>query len=124
MSAHVERLEPGIFRVFYDKNTSIRDLVEFSSEVGRVAEAAGDTRYVTINEFEAGFNVPLDIHHLKKAVLSVRLPVGAVMIGAPMMTQILARMLDRLTPLDIIEAKSRDEAMVLARRILAGEPVH
>jgi hypothetical protein len=39
------------------------------------------------------------------------------------MTQLLGRMIDRLTPLRVIEAQDLDQAVALARRLLAAEPV-
>ena len=123
MSATVERLEPGIILLTFDHNLTVQDVVEASNAAVVTADAAGDAHFVTINVFADRVSIPFDIQHFKNLALRLDRLAGAITVGAPTMTQLLARMIDRLTSLNIAEAKSVDEAVVMARRILAGEPV-
>lgn len=68
--------------------------------------------------------IPFDLLNIKNLAMNLEGFVGAVTIGAPMVTQILGRMIDRLTSMSIGDATTVDEAVVMARRILAGEPLH
>ena len=122
MAVQIERLEPGIIYLHYDKHMTMQDVVEASSGSSQAARAAGDERFVSINHFEPGVRIPFDLHNLKQIVSDIDHPIGAIVIDAPLMTQLLGRMIDRLTPLRVIEAQDLDEAVVLARRLLAAEP--
>ena len=124
MSAiQVKRIEPHIYHLYYGKGTSIEDIMNASVEADRLAKEANDSPIITINELEPGLVLPFDIHNFKRVAEDLEQPVGAVVIGATLLIQILARMIDRLTPLRIVEAKNLDEAVVAARKLLAGESV-
>ncbi|MCA9905029.1 MAG: hypothetical protein KC547_14335 [Anaerolineae bacterium] len=107
-----------------DTNITFQELVDGNLQANRLAHEANDPTYVTIVHFEPGVTTPFDLLNIKNLALDLDGFAGAVTIGAPMVTQILGRMLHRLTSVSMSEAKTVDEAQVLARRILAGEPVY
>lgn len=124
MSVQTERVEPGIIYVHLDTNITFQELVDGNKEANRLAHEANDPAYVTIVHFESGVTTPFDLINIKNLALKLDGFAGAITIGAPMMTQILGRMVHRLTSVSMGEAATLDEAVVMARRILAGEPIH
>ena len=123
MAVQIERLEPGVIYIRVTDEINLREIIDGANSAQAMALAAGDDRFITINHFDANARIPFDLASLKNLALDLDHLIGAVTIGAPTMTQIMLRIINRLTPLEVAEAKTLDHALVLARRILAGEPV-
>ena len=124
MAVQGQRLEPGIVYFQFGQHLSLQDIVDAVNETARISKETGDAQIVIISNFESGARIPFDLHNIKKLAISQANIVASITIGAPMMTQIFGRLLERVTTLAYIDVESQEEALQAARRILAGEPVH
>ena len=123
MAVQGQRLEPGIVYFRFGSNVSVKDIVDAVEQASQMATEAGDEQCVIVSNFEGGTHIPFDLHNFKKLAVRHQLLIGTVTIGAPMMTQMMGRMIDRLTPASYANAATDAEAVALARQMLAHEAV-
>ncbi|MCA9902529.1 MAG: hypothetical protein KC547_01625 [Anaerolineae bacterium] len=123
MSVHYETLGQGIILVKYTDPLTIVEIADAVEAFQQIADEFGFDRYVTINDFTESKRFPSDLSNVQRLAAQDKRAVGAVVVKAPLFTQIVGRMVSRMTSLIVVNSDSLKDGQIIAQRILAGEPI-
>ncbi|MCA9902528.1 MAG: hypothetical protein KC547_01620 [Anaerolineae bacterium] len=124
MHSPVECIDAGVFLVQYSDPLTFDEVADVVETFKQLRDEYGLDQYVTISDLSNCKNPPSDITNARQMVVQDKRMIGAVIVKAPLLAQIIGRIVRRVTPVDIIDVDTIDEGRAVAKKLLAGESVN
>lgn len=116
MPTKTDRIEPGIYRVYWIGDVTIQEIFQARDEINMLAADDNITRYIGIIDGTQTQSLPLDLRMLTRSVNE-----GAIVylvLNAPMVGEMMGRMFNQFAPMPVEFYKDRDELMARAHVLL------
>ena len=95
MPCQTKYVESGIFELTFADPISLAEIADAVEQMDQLANDYGIEKYVTVNDFASCKNIPSDISNMKRIADGAGRLKGAVVVKAPLITQIMGRMVGR-----------------------------